>query len=232
MATTTAIRRWDSSTHLNTKPTSIPKHPVMLNSIYDAESIIKVSERRRSTRLLATVGTRFMKDSGKSKKTTTPTPTKGSAMIQKNTTRKYTPAAIESYYLPSWRSTEITPLHGIHIIPSLLPADLCETIVYEASRTTFTNKRHKHFPTVDVPLRQLMESYRRFYPFLHTKIYPMIKELYQLKDAHFNVGTLFFFMCFLFFPIFFSYFSFFLLFTILSNYYNFYLSFLFASLLF
>ena len=183
--TTRISSRWNSSTRTPIIGLPKRKHPPILNSLYDTEYNktvkVKVTCHQRKTNF-SLAGSRCIRNKEKHSSMT-----KGSAMSQGGRVAEQP----ETYYLSSWHSEKITPLHAIHVLPSFLPHDICETIVREASGSTFTSTRHKHFPTVDVPLRQLADSYRQFYPFMHAKIYPLVKKKYHLNSARFNVVDLF-----------------------------------------
>ena len=64
-------------------------------------------------------------------------------------------------------------------------------MVAESQCSTFQTKRHKHFPTIDVPLRDMPQSYQQFYPLLQSTVYPYVRKKYKLRDATFNVVDLF-----------------------------------------
>ena len=166
--------RWDSKS----RPTQLPKHSETLTAMHVAD----LERKRRSTRLLTSAGNSVVK----STHSNSAAMTKGSARTLKKDSEQ-----LQTYYLPSWRPAAVTPLHAIHVLPSFLSRDLCDTMIYEAENSTFTTKRHKHFPTVDVPLRHMEESYRQFYSMLHSKVYPLARRLYKLKGAKFNIVDLF-----------------------------------------
>lgn len=171
--------RWDSKS----RPTQLPKHPETLTAMHVAD----LERKRRSTRLLTSAGNSVVKStSTHSTHSNSAAMTKGSARTLKKDSEQ-----LQTYYLPSWRPAAVTPLHAIHVLPSFLSRDLCDTMIYEAENSTFTTKRHKHFPTVDVPLRHMEESYRQFYSMLHSKVYPLARRLYKLKGAKFNIVDLF-----------------------------------------
>ena len=171
--------RWDSKS----RPTQLPKHPETLTAMHVAD----LERKRRSTRLLTSAGNSVVKStSNHSTHSNSAAMTKGSARTLKKDSEQ-----LQTYYLPSWRPAAVTPLHAIHVLPSFLSRDLCNTMIYEAENSTFTTKRHKHFPTVDVPLRHMEESYRQFYSMLHSKVYPLARRLYKLKGAKFNIVDLF-----------------------------------------
>ena len=89
------------------------------------------------------------------------------------------------------KSGRQTPLHNVYVLHKVLPVELCNLIVTESHQHTFTTARHKHFPTVDIPLRRLRSSYPLFKEFMTEKIYPKIKSRYDLVDPVFSVVDLF-----------------------------------------
>ena len=92
------------------------------------------------------------------------------------------------YWLDTW---ERTPLHGIYTVDEVIPPSLCRCIIQEAASQDFATNRHKHFPTVDVPFKNLHRSWKKFEPVLSQSIYPLLKSLYQLSAPRFNVVDLF-----------------------------------------
>mgnify|MGYP003337289588 CR=1 FL=1 len=92
------------------------------------------------------------------------------------------------YWIDTW---ERTPLHGIYTVNRVIPSSLCRCIIQEAASHHFTTNRHKHFPTVDIPLRNLRTSWLRLEPILELDIYPLLKTLYRLQEPHFNIVDLF-----------------------------------------
>ncbi len=92
------------------------------------------------------------------------------------------------YWLETW---ERTPLHGIYTVDEVIPPSLCRCIIREAASQDFATNRHKHFPTVDVPFKNLHRSWKKFEPILSLSIYPLLKSLYQLSAPRFNVVDLF-----------------------------------------
>ena len=92
------------------------------------------------------------------------------------------------YWIDTW---ERTPLHGVYTVDRVIPPSLCRCIIQEAASQDFATNRHKHFPTVDIPLTKLPNSWIRFEPILEMDIYPLLKNLYQLNEPRFNVVDMF-----------------------------------------
>ena len=105
--------------------------------------------------------------------------------------KKHSKNQVTSYYLSSLRSGDLTPLHGVHVVRNFLSHSLCDLMVWESQLHQFESSRHRHFPTVDVPLRKMIKSYQKFHPLLQSTIYPYIKKLYKLRQAKFSVVDLF-----------------------------------------
>jgi hypothetical protein len=92
--------------------------------------------------------------------------------------------APETHWLSSsWsaRDKGCTPLHAVHVVPNVVPRNVCELIVRESSARRFDTGRHKHFPTVDVPLRKLTHSHRTFSRLLEDAIYPELRKRFRLS---------------------------------------------------
>lgn len=177
---------------------SRPKqHPPILTAMYEADLVRRSRHQRRASIRLSRAGTSSIL-------TTTPTNNeiekktlhaKGDSTTTMTTTktsrRRQTKHQITTYCLPSWGSAQPTPLHAVHVVPHFLPPALCDLMVLESQSKQFTKARHKHFPTVDIPLRQMTQSYHQFYPLLQSTVYPYIRELYRLPHGKFSIVDLF-----------------------------------------
>ena len=177
---------------------SRPKqHPPILTAMYEADLVRRSRHQRRASIRLSRAGTSSILNTtptnneiekktlhAKGDSTTTMTTTKTSR-------RRQTKHQITTYCLPSWGSAQPTPLHAVHVVPHFLPPALCDLMVLESQSKQFTKARHKHFPTVDIPLRQMTQSYHQFYPLLQSTVYPYIRELYRLPHGKFSIVDLF-----------------------------------------
>ena len=108
---------------------------------------------------------------------------------------KFGTLCVEKLISPPQDKRQPTPLHSLFKM-RILSERSCRAIVREAeavsSQLGWETKRHKHFPTVDVPLRDLPASSARVQSVFKATVFSFLANAYEIRKPHtFTLGDAF-----------------------------------------